>query len=44
VTGLDGLPLVFNQSSPLRPGMIASNGVLHDGLLALIAELAPPKR
>jgi len=44
VTGLDGLPLVFNQPSPLRPGMIASNGVLHDGLLALIAEVAPPKR
>jgi myo-inositol-1(or 4)-monophosphatase len=44
VTGLDGLPLVFNQPSPLRPGMIASNGVLHDSLLALIAEVAPPKR
>ncbi len=44
VTGLDGKPLTFNQPSPLRPGMIASNGVLHDGLLALIAEVAPPKR
>jgi myo-inositol-1(or 4)-monophosphatase len=44
VTGLDGKPLVFNQSSPLRPGMIASNGVLHEGLLALIAEVAPPRR
>lgn len=44
VTGLDGKPLVFNQSSPLRPGMIASNGVLHQGLLALIAEVAPPRR
>jgi len=41
VTGLDGSPLVFNQPSPLRPGMIASNGLLHDGLLALIAEAAP---
>jgi myo-inositol-1(or 4)-monophosphatase len=40
VTGLDGRPLVFNQPSPLRPGMIASNGVLHPGLLALIAELS----
>jgi myo-inositol-1(or 4)-monophosphatase len=40
VTGLDGKPLVFNQPSPLRPGMIASNGLLHDGLLALIAEVA----
>jgi myo-inositol-1(or 4)-monophosphatase len=39
VTGLDGLPLVFNQPSPLRPGMIASNGLLHEGLLALIAEV-----
>jgi myo-inositol-1(or 4)-monophosphatase len=36
VTGLDGEPLVFNQKSPLRPGMIASNGVLHDGLMTLI--------
>jgi myo-inositol-1(or 4)-monophosphatase len=41
VTGLDGTPLVFNQPSPLRPGMIASNGLLHDGLLALIAEVGP---
>ena len=37
VTGLDGEPLVFNQPSPLRPGMIASNRVLHDGLMMLIA-------
>ena len=44
VTGLDGQPLRFNQPSPLRPGMIVSNGVLHDGLLALIREVAPPKR
>jgi len=36
VTGLDGEPLVFNQPSPLRPGMIASNRVLHPGLLTLI--------
>jgi myo-inositol-1(or 4)-monophosphatase len=40
VTGLDGAPLVFNQPSPLRPGMIASNGLLHDALLRLIAEAA----
>jgi myo-inositol-1(or 4)-monophosphatase len=33
VTGLEGEPLVFNQPSPLRPGMIASNRVLHDALL-----------
>jgi myo-inositol-1(or 4)-monophosphatase len=44
VTGLDGKPLVFNQPSPLRPGMIASNGRLHAGLLALIAEVAPGER
>jgi myo-inositol-1(or 4)-monophosphatase len=36
VTGLDGNPLVFNQKSPLRPGMIASNRVLHPGLMTLI--------
>ncbi len=43
VTGLDGEPLVFNQRSPLRPGMIASNGVLHEGLLALIASVGPSR-
>jgi myo-inositol-1(or 4)-monophosphatase len=36
VTGLDGNPLVFNQPSPLRPGMIASNRLLHPGLMTLI--------
>ncbi|HJQ83269.1 MAG TPA: 3'(2'),5'-bisphosphate nucleotidase CysQ [Candidatus Binatia bacterium] len=44
VTGLDGAPLRFNQPTTLRPGMIASNGRLHDGLLALIAEVAPARR
>ena len=39
VTDLAGAPLVFNQPSPLRPGLIASNGTLHAGLLALIAEV-----
>jgi myo-inositol-1(or 4)-monophosphatase len=39
VTALDGTPLVFNQRETLRPGMIASNGALHAGLLALIADL-----
>jgi len=45
-TGLDGKPLVFNQASPLRDGMIASNGVLHDGLLRMIDEVGyrPPVR
>lgn len=44
VTGLDGLPLVFNQANPLRPGMIASNRVLHDGLMQLIAAVGPPPK
>jgi myo-inositol-1(or 4)-monophosphatase len=44
VTDLEGRPLRFNQPSPLRPGMIASNGTLHDGLLALIAEVERPPR
>ena len=39
VTDLAGAPLRFNQPQTLRPGMIASNGVLHAGLLALIAEV-----
>jgi myo-inositol-1(or 4)-monophosphatase len=39
VTGLDGQPLLFNQPSPLRPGLIASNGRLHTQLAALIREL-----
>jgi myo-inositol-1(or 4)-monophosphatase len=45
-TGLDGKPLVFNQASPLRDGMIASNGVLHDALVRMIAEVGyrPPVR
>ncbi len=43
VTGLEGEPLVFNQASPLRPGMIASNGVLHEGLMAMIREVGPVK-
>jgi myo-inositol-1(or 4)-monophosphatase len=40
VTDLHGAPLVFNQPTTLRPGMIASNGTLHDGLLAAIADAA----
>jgi myo-inositol-1(or 4)-monophosphatase len=42
VTGLDGQPLLFNQPSPLRPGLIASNGRLHVQLLGLIHELTGP--
>ena len=41
VTDLDGRPLVFNQPKTLRPGMIATNGALHAGLLRLIDEVAP---
>jgi myo-inositol-1(or 4)-monophosphatase len=44
VTGLAGEALVFNQPSPLRPGMIASNGTLHAGLMALIAEVGARSR
>lgn len=43
VTGLDLAPLRFNQPDPLRPGMIASNGLLHEQLVALIRELEPGK-
>jgi myo-inositol-1(or 4)-monophosphatase len=39
VTDLEGQPLVFNQRSPLRPGMIASNRLLHEGLRQLIREV-----
>jgi myo-inositol-1(or 4)-monophosphatase len=38
VTDLAGAPLLFNQPTTLRPGMIASNGVLHAGLLDLIRQ------
>jgi myo-inositol-1(or 4)-monophosphatase len=41
VTGLDGQPLLFNRPSPLRPGLVASNGRLHAALLSLIRELGP---
>src|SRR5262249_50501663 len=39
VTDLAGAPLRFNEPKTLRPGMIASNGVLHDGLLAVIVSV-----
>jgi len=42
VTALDGTPLRFNQPKTLRPGMIASNGVLHAALRDLIAEVGAP--
>jgi myo-inositol-1(or 4)-monophosphatase len=40
VTDRDGQPLRFNQPDPLRPGLVASNGVLHDQLFALIRRIA----
>ena len=36
VTDLEGKPLVWNQPKTLRPGMIASNGTLHPGIMTLI--------
>ncbi|HLY38088.1 MAG TPA: 3'(2'),5'-bisphosphate nucleotidase CysQ [Candidatus Binatia bacterium] len=42
VTALDGTPLRFNQPKTLRPGMIASNGLLHAALRDLIAEVGAP--
>ena len=44
VTDLAGAPLVFNRPTTLRPGMIASNGTLHAGLLDLIARTRPEPR
>lgn len=44
VTGLDGQSLLFNQPSPLRPGLLASNSLLHEQLMALIHQLAPTSR
>jgi myo-inositol-1(or 4)-monophosphatase len=43
VTDLAGAPLVFNQPKTLRPGMIASNGVLHEALCRVIAEVSRPR-
>jgi myo-inositol-1(or 4)-monophosphatase len=39
VSDLDGRPVIFNQPSPLRPALVVSNGILHEGLLALIREV-----
>src|SRR5262249_39077433 len=43
-TDLEGRPFVLHEPSPLGAGMIASNGVLHEALLALIREAAPPRQ
>jgi myo-inositol-1(or 4)-monophosphatase len=39
VTDRDGRPLRFNQPDPLRPGLVATNGVLHEPLFALIRRI-----
>jgi myo-inositol-1(or 4)-monophosphatase len=33
---LDGSPIRYNQPSPRLPGMVASNGALHDQILSLL--------
>jgi myo-inositol-1(or 4)-monophosphatase len=40
MTDRDGQPLRFNQRETLRAGLIASNGVLHAPLMALIGRLS----
>jgi len=37
VTGLDGEPLGFNRASTRLAGMVATNGVLHGAVMAMIA-------
>jgi len=37
VTGLDGEPLGFNRASTRLAGMVATNGVLHRAVMAMIA-------
>lgn len=39
MTGRDGEPLRFNQRETRRPGLIASNGMLHAALTDIIARL-----
>jgi len=38
VTDIAGHPIRYNQASPTVAGVVASNGVLHDELLALLRE------
>jgi myo-inositol-1(or 4)-monophosphatase len=40
VTGLDGAPLRFNRETTRLPGMVATNGVLHDAVMAMIARFS----
>jgi myo-inositol-1(or 4)-monophosphatase len=39
ITDRDGQPLRFNQPNPLRPGLLASNTLLHEPLMDLIARV-----
>ncbi len=42
VTRLDGRPLLLNQPSPTFEGLLATNGPLHDRLLAVVRDLVAP--
>jgi myo-inositol-1(or 4)-monophosphatase len=37
VTGLDGAPLRFNRETTRLPGMVATNGTLHEAVMRMIA-------
>lgn len=38
VTGLDGSPLRFNREHPKLPGLVVTNGPLHEPVLGLLAK------
>ncbi len=42
VTDCRGRPLVFNRPTSSLPGLVASNGVLHEPILALLREETAP--
>jgi myo-inositol-1(or 4)-monophosphatase len=42
VTDRQGQPFLFNQSDPLRSGIIATNGRLHEQVLHLIRQRTAP--
>jgi myo-inositol-1(or 4)-monophosphatase len=41
-SGRGGQPWVFNRPEPLVPGVVATNGTLHDAILDLMAQTADP--
>jgi myo-inositol-1(or 4)-monophosphatase len=43
-TDLTGLPTRFNRADPYVHGMLATNGTLHDALLATIENMPVPER